>query len=655
MSAFGPLFDQHIKTSKTKKRSTKAQSLALNHHDAPVQHNQPEWKWRLAPLLCVCCLVLAVLAGRLWQLQIIDGATNLQASKNNSLTLKTIAAPRGIIYDAKGNIIARNSPSFSLAVTPANLPKTQAEQVAVIKKVAQLAGLSESDITKSIDQASANPVVASAIKINLDRDTEIALLAAKNDTPGFSVEEDLTRSYPMGNAFSQILGYTGSISSEELKDSQFSNYYPGESVGKAGLEQFYESQLHGTLGQRLSQVNAQGALQDRQTEQAPISGHNLNLSIDSELQQKTYQVLTDAMAKYHTTGAVGIVQNPQTGQVLALVSLPSYDNNLFAQGISAQDYQKLSTDPQRPLFNRAVAGVYPPGSLVKPLIGGEAVASGLITRQTIINSPSYISVGTYRYADWTYWLGRSAPGPINVLQAIAQSCDTFFYQLGGGYESVKGLGVQAIARYYTQAGFGSLTEIDLPGEAKGTVPDPDWKAKQFPDDPGWYVGNTYQLAIGQSYLLTTPIQINTMISAIANGGTVLQPQLVNTITDENGKVLQSFSKQVIKNNLMSQTGIDVARDGMRQAVTVGIITPFRKNLWPVAAKTGTAEFGTKNAIGQFETHSWVAGYAPADNPKISFTVLLESGGSSTNAAQVANEIVQWYAEKQTPTPSPTAQ
>jgi penicillin-binding protein 2 len=328
-----------------------------------------------------------------------------------------------------------------------------------------------------------------------------------------------------------------------------------------------------------------------------------------------------------------------------MVSLPSFDNNLFAQGISNSDYQKLATDPFRPLFDRSIAGIYPPGSLVKPLLGGGAVADGVITPQTVINSPSYISIGTYRYADWTYWLGRAAPGPMNVIQAIAQSCDTFFYQIGGGYEQIKGMGVQAIKHYYSQAGFGSLTGVDLPGEVKGVVPDPAWKAQQFPDDPGWYVGNTYQLAIGQSYLLTTPMQIADMVAAIANGGTLWRPQLVQKITDEDGRPVTGFRPEAIRANIINNQGLKVAQDGMRAAVATGIVFPLRNNPWPVAAKTGTAEFGTKNALGEYQTHSWVAGYAPADQPKISFTILLESGGSSTNAAEVANDILSWYAQQ----------
>jgi penicillin-binding protein 2 len=646
MSAFGPLFDLHIKSQRPARHTRgKTARINLSEHEPPTVESAADGRWRLAPIAGLACIILCVLAARLWQLQIIEGATNLSASKRNSVHLKTIPAPRGIVYDRNGAIVARNVPTFSLAVTPILLPKDQAERTRAIARVAELSQIDAKEIQQGIEQAMADPIVPTVLKPGLDRDTEIALLAAKSEIPGFSVEEDLQRSYPLGSALSHVLGYTGSIGQSELESPEFSDYHPGESIGKSGIEQTYEAYLHGERGERLVQINAQGSPQNRQTEKAAVPGNSLTLSIDSELQREASRQLQEAMEKYHTTGAVGVFQDPNTGQVLALVSLPAYDNNAFAKGISRTEYDSLINNPMRPMFDRAVAGTYPPGSMVKPLIGGGAVADGVISRTTIINSPSFINIGSFRYADWTFWLGRPAPGPINVIQAIAQSSDTFFYQLGGGYEQVKGMGVKAIKHYYSQAGFGSLTGIDLPGEAKGVVPDPAWKAKTFPDDPSWYVGNTYQLAIGQSYLLTTPIQINAMTSAIANGGALLRPHLVTRIKDANGHTVSSFGREVIRPSILDKTSIKVAQDGMRESVEHGIVFPFRTNPWPVAAKTGTAEFGTKNAIGEYETHSWVTGYAPFDKPRISFTVLLESGGSSTNAAQVANEILKWYAEK----------
>ena len=299
------------------------------------------------------------------------------------------------------------------------------------------------------------------------------------------------------------------------------------------------------------------------------------------------------MEKYDTSGAAAVFQDPSTGKILGLVSVPSYDNNLFARGISGSDYTKLLQNPFKPLFNRAIAGTYPPGSTVKPLVVAGAIDEGVIGPDTIVYSPNIIERGGSTFADWTYWLGRSGPGNINAVEAIAQSTDTFFYKIGGCFEQQRGMGVDALYTYYTRAGLGVLTGIDLPGEAKGVVPNPALKAEQFPDDPAWYVGNTYQLAIGQSYLLSTPLQITAMTSAIANDGMLMRPQIVDRIVDGDDRVVKVFDPEVVVNEVASKAGLEVGREGMRVGVEKGIIFPLRNNPFEVAAKTGTAEFGNR--------------------------------------------------------------
>ena len=415
-------------------------------------------------------------------------------------------------------------------------------------------------------------------------------------------------------------------------------------MGQSGIEQVYERYLHGRIGKRFSRVDAQGQVQFSQSEIAPEPGDSLVLAIDAELQKYTYEVLVEAMEKYDTSGAAAVFQDPSTGKILGLISVPSYDNNLFARGISGSDYTKLLQNPFKPLFNRAIAGTYPPGSTVKPLVVAGAIDEGVIGPDTIVYSPNIIERGGSTFADWTYWLGRSGPGNINAVEAIAQSTDTFFYKIGGGFEQQRGMGVDALYTYYTRAGLGVLTGIDLPGEAKGVVPNPAWKAEQFPDDPGWYVGNTYQLAIGQSYLLSTPLQITSMTSAIANDGMLMRPQIVDRIVDGDDRVVKVFDPEVVANEVASKAGLEVGREGMRVGVEKGIIFPLRNNPFEVAGKTGTAEFGNREVPDAYGTHSWVTGYAPYNSPEISFTLLLDSGGSSTNAAEVANEILTWYYE-----------
>lgn len=637
---FGPLFMGHLQQMPiNQKRSRKKliNKLQQSGDDQLII----DWKWRVVPIACAGALLLLLLVGRLWQLQIVYGDQNLASSKNNSLALKVIPAPRGIIYDRDGEVVARNEPSFSVAVTFASLPSREKEQMEVVARLAKIVSMPEEYVAKAFMQAKAEPFLPVTIKKNIDRDTEIALLSEIDSLPGVSVEQDLRRGYPFGSIMGSVLGYTGAMSQQDRERPEMSEYHIGEDVGQAGIEQLYESYLHGVIGKKFSQVDSRGQIQFSENEVSPQIGQNVTLAIDVDLQQFTYDALMRAIEKYDTNGAAAIFQNPKTGEVLSLVSAPGYDNNLFAQGISNQKYTSLLQDKLKPLFNRAIAGTYPPGSTVKPLVAAGAIEEGVISPNTIVYSPNIIERGGSTFADWTYWLGRSGPGNINAVQAIAQSTDTFFYKIGGGYEQQRGMGIDALYKYYTQAGLGSKTGIDLPGEAKGVVPNPAWKAQQFPDDPGWYVGNTYQLSIGQSYLLTTPLQVNVMTSAIANDGSLIKPQIVSKISDAKGKVSKTFSPQVINPHIANHEALNVAREGMREGVINGIIFPLRDNPMEVAAKTGTAEFGNREVPDQYGTHSWITGYAPYNNPQISFTILLEGGGTSTNAAEVADEILNW--------------
>jgi penicillin-binding protein 2 len=522
------------------------------------------------------------------------------------------------------------------------LPLPRKEKDEIVTRLAPILEMSEADIRLALEKSTANPFLPTPIKKHVQRQAQIAILTAPDHFPGISVEQDMRRHYPYGEAFSHALGYTGEIDADDIAKSE-DDYYPGEEIGKSGLEQKYDEYLHGVAGKKFSQRNAQGELQASQNEIAAQSGNNVVLSIDAELQKYTYQALNAAMEKHKTRGAAAVFQDPRTGKVLSLVSVPSFNNNLFAQGIGNTDYQQLINNPLKPLFNRVTAGVYPPASTVKPLVAGAAVQEGVIEPETIVYSPNQISLAGTTYADWTYWLGRSGPGNINAVQAIAQSTDTFFYKIGGGFEQQKGMGVEALHKYFIRAGLGGKTGIDLPGEAKGLVPNPAWKAEQFPDEPSWYVGNTFQLSIGQSYLLATPLQVNVMTSAFANNGMLMQPQLVEKISTAQQQIVQEFQPKSLKPEpVLDREGLKVGQQGMRESVSTGIIFPLRQNPFNVAAKTGTAEFGNREVPSQYGTHSWITGYAPFDNPQLSFTILLDSGGSSTNAAEVADDILKWY-------------
>lgn len=635
---FGPSFLDTIEVGKKRKGGIARRSRQML--------GVPEWvgihwQWRLVPVVLGMGLVFLLLVGRLWQLQIVQGEQGRQASRSNSLAIELLPAARGIIYDRHDTVLARNEPAFRVAVTYSRLPAEGPEREGIVELLAYRLAMSVSDINQRLEQAKATPFVSVTIKGHIDRDTEISLLSVIEDLPGISIEQDLRRSYPLKEALSHVLGYTGSISEAELKDPLLSDYYPGQDIGKSGIEKTYERDLHGQLGKKFSQVDAFGLPQQASNEQAAVAGKDLRLSIDAELQAYVYQTMLEAAKKYGSKGASAVIQDPTTGEVLALVSLPSYDNNLFARGLDAKTSAELFGRSDNPLFNRVIAGTYPPGSTVKPLMGAAAVMEGIIQTTTLVYSPNIISVAGTEYADWTYWIGRSGPGNINVITAIAQSTDTFFYKVSGGFEGMRGMGVEAMYRYYSEAGFGSLTGIDLPGEQRGVVPNPAWKRSQFPDEPTWYLGNTYHMSIGQGYLLTTPLQVNAMTSAIAHNGVLLKPRLATAVLDGQRGVERVLGVEVINEQVLERAGLEVAQKGFREGVSNGIVFPLRDNPWQVAAKTGTAEFGVRGQKDSYGTHAWVTGYAPYDKPRVSFTIMLENGATSTNAAEIADGILRW--------------
>jgi len=363
----------------------------------------------------------------------------------------------------------------------------------------------------------------------------------------------------------------------------------------------------------------------------PKPGSDLVLGIDSGLQKKIYDSLNDILIKTQTKTAAAVAINPQSGEVLAMVSLPSYDNNLFAQKISANDYSKLTQDPNKPLFNRAISGEYPPGSTIKPAIATAALSEKIITPSTIISGlGGTIRIGSYSFGDWT------VHGPSDVRTAIAQSNDIFFYTLGGGYGSIGGLGMSLMKKWDNLLGLGETTGIDIGGESSGLIPDEQWKQDTFNEK--WSVGNSYHAAIGQGYVTVTPLQLANYIATIANGGTLFKPHLVSQIKKNDGTV-SVIQPQIIRSGFISPDVVNVVREGMRQAVTGGTAQPLKDLPVEVAGKTGTAQFG----VGGSQTHGWFVSFAPYDNPQIAMVVLVEGGGEGfTSALPVTKAVYQWY-------------
>ena len=430
---------------------------------------------------------------------------------------------------------------------------------------------------------------------------------------------------------SHLMGYTGKINAQEI--AQYGNDYTMlDYVGKAGLEDFYENELKGVSGKKQVEVDALGK-ESRVISQTPVEdGHNLLLSINLEAQAKLEQLLADELKIAGKSKGVAIASDPRNGEIIAMVSLPAYPNNIFARGITSAEYKFLSDQPDQPLFNRAITGEYPAGSTIKPVVAAGALDAGVVDEHR-----QFLSVGGLRINQWLFpdWKA-GGHGLTDVRKALADSVNTYFYIVGGGYQDVAGLGFDRLLNYFKLFGLGAQTGIDLPNEGNGFLPTREWKLKTTGER--WYIGDTYHLSIGQGYLLATPLQINYYTNYFANGGSFYRPHLVRSILNGSDQVLRNEDIQPVKSNVVPAGIVQVVREGMRQGVTNGSSRRLSALPFAVAGKTGTAQFNANK-----DPHAWWTGFAPYDEPTISLTVLIEEGveGSRTSIA-VADNFLRWY-------------
>ncbi len=456
------------------------------------------------------------------------------------------------------------------------------------------------------------------------------------------------------NLLSAVLGYTGRVDAQDLV--QHPDYGPTDLIGKLGLEKQYESILRGINGGLRTEVDSLGRPVKVLASQDPVPGDSLVLSVDQGLEQELSSTIQQQMQASGAVRAAGVAVNPNTGEVLASVSLPTYDNNKFSQGISEQDYKNLLSDPGQPLVNKVTLGGYPSGSIIKPIGASGALQQGIINDSTIIDDTGKLVVpNPYDPSNPSIYLGwerTTGLGPVNVEQALAQSSDIFFYEVMGGFTNFTHyLGVDQLTRYYQLFGLGHLTGIDIPGETPGRVPTPAWK-KAFSGQP-WYTGDTYNIAVGQGDLLVSPLQMVMAMSAIANGGTRYKPHFVYKIIDSNNKLVQLFKPQIVRSGFISQSNLAIVRHGMWLAVNepqgtgcckIGVEVPVQ-----VAAKSGTAEtviHDTGNAAQESKPDAWFEAFAPYDHPTIAIVVLLENAGEGASfAAPPVRETLAWYFTK----------
>jgi penicillin-binding protein 2 len=585
-------------------------------------------------------LLFGVLIVQLVRLQVIQGDDYAERAEINALREIQIPADRGLIFDRNGRPLVQNAARFSAAVLPGDLPERGA--ASVYRQLERTTGVSLTDIERMVTEGvelrgEYEPVI---IKTDIDEETALTLRELEPVTPGLRLITEPTRKYLAGGLMSHILGYIGSLSAEEYAALRDQGYLIQDFIGKTGVELSYESVLRGRPGKKLIEVDALGRELKVISERVPLDGSNLVLTIDLELQQAVQAALEE-----HTQqgdNAAAAVMDIKTGELLAMVSVPGFDNNVFSGPLSAQDLAALVDAPGKPLVNHAMAERYPPGSTFKTIVGAAALREGIASTATTINSRGYITVENeydpnviYVFKDW------AALGPLDFYGGLAQSSDVYYYYLAGGKadEGFAGLGEQRVAEYARAFGLGEPTGIDLPGESPGLVPDAAWKEEALGES--WFVGDTYNFGIGQGYLSVTPLQLLAAVSAVGNGGRVLRPHVLRDVKDGHDNVVQSYEESVRGLVPVEEEYLAIVREAMRQSVTSGVAKEGAVKGIEVAGKTGTAEFGETLPDGTHETHGWFVGFAPFDDPEVAVVVFLERGGGS-HAATVSSKIMDYY-------------
>ena len=672
----------------------------MTRNGVPQQSAQSKWqaRWatiKAAPRVVVLGLVIlcsfVIFGWQLWQLQFVRGAYYRQRAERQRLRSVTIPTSRGIIYDRNGTPLVHNIPSFKVILIPAHLPEEEAEAEAVLIRLAILLGIPYTSAGMGKDEDSPPPGVRDilrdtlccdqlgnelpftayyrpvVIKEGIERDTALLVAQESMTLPGVSIEVDAIRDYPHGPLVSQVIGYLSPIPGESEEEYRARGYDPAtDRIGATGVEATFEDALRGEKGEQLVEEDVLGRVISVVSQQSvPVPGGNVYLTLDLDLQRVAEEALRDGLARANSPRGVAIVMHPQTGEILAMVSLPTYDNNLFARGISAQDLQRLYEDVHRPLLNHAISDRLQPGSTFKVVIAAGALQEGVLTPRTRLSCPGTIVVPNKYYPNdpgratpFHCW-NRAGHGSLDVVGGIAHSCNIFFYKTGGGFEETgfEGLGVERIAQYAQMLGFGEPTGVELTAEEDGLVPNATWK--RLTHGESWSTGDTYNLSIGEGYLEVTPLQMLNSVNIIANGGTRYRPRIVHHVTDAQGNVIQPFEPEIVATLPISPENWSLIQQGMEGAVAYGTATRAQVEGVRVAGKTGTAQYcddialatGVCGAGYAQPEHAWFTAFAPVGNPEMSVIVFLYHGGEgSVNAVPVARDILEYYFSRNEATP-----
>lgn len=581
-----------------------------------LQEDSPFLHLRLGVIGLLIVLVLALLTVRLWQLQVVEGEQFRTSSENNRIRLKRSPPLRGLIYDRQGRVLVDNRPAYNVVLVPEDTPNLGATLTALGTHLT-------ANPTLSVETLPRDPRRPSYEGIVLARDVKWSTLVAVEshqlEIPGVSVEVGSKRRYPLDGLAAHILGYVGEVNAQEME--RFPQYRLGDLIGKFGLEKKWETDLRGMGGGQQIEVDAVGKRLRVLNEVEATAGQSLVLTLDQDLQRRTEEILGAR------EGAI-VVLGVQTGEVLAMVSRPGFDPNIFARGVTVDEWRSLMKDPLHPLTNRAIQGQYPPGSTFKVMMAAAALEKKVITPATRFYCPGGLQFGRRYFRCWK----KGGHGSVNLQQAIARSCDVYFYQVG------QRLGINAIAEYARRFGLGQRLGIALDHEAAATIPDADWKKRVL--GAPWYAGETLSVVIGQGYVTTTPLQMAVAAATIANGGTVYRPHIVKRVLSPEGETVKELTPEVVHETGIQAETLQLVRAGMVDVVNSAWGTGKKAKLPDVlvAGKTGTSQVigGTKGKgtqlPRQYRDHAWFIAFAPAEAPEVAVACIVEHAGEGGGAA-----------------------
>ena len=594
----------------------------------------------------VAMLVFTALGGRLFQLQVIGGEEYARRAASDRTVEVPILAPRGLVFDRQGRPVAVNQPSWTVNVRPADLPEQDRRRV--LGRIARLTGVRASVLETRLGAFQGSPFDLVPVLRGVDRDAALIIGEEAGSLPGVVVEVDAVRQYldetgaANGALLAHILGYTGAISREELEPLQSSGYLRDDVIGKTGIESSFEDELRGAYGARLVERDASGRLLETiETIREPEPGANLMLTIDAETQRLAETALTWGMDVAGVSQGVTIVMNPQTGEILAMVSLPAYDNNLFARGISTDDFGVYLSDPDRPLRNHAIADIYPPGSTYKLVTGIAAMEEGVTTPSQLWPTYGCFQIPGAPEGECLYDWNRQGFGPLDMVDAFARSSDTFFYQMAIG------TGIDPLAEWAHELGFGARSGIRLPGEEPGIIASTDWARQQ--GRSGVFTGELAQAGIGQNVIAVTPLQVLNAYAALANGGKLMRPMIVRGETDATGQLVREYEPEIIHAIDADPSTLQTMRLGAREVITSGHAYNIRDLDLPgaLSGKTGTAEFGELTEEGALPFHSWFVAYLPSTAGATDAELaVLSFNYSAVVPGNVSAEVVKYFLQLQ---------